>query len=105
MFGCLHQTLILFLFSSGTHLYVLYEGYGFNVASLYALGFITGAVTTPITGPLIDKFGRKRSAILYCVLEMGINMLEQYPFLTGLLVSRMVLLLVVLLMVVLLVWS
>lgn len=74
----------------GTHLYVLYEGYGFNVASLYALGFITGAVTTPITGPLIDKFGRKRSAMIYCALEMGINMLEQYPFLAGLLLSRMV---------------
>lgn len=74
----------------GTHLYVLYEGYGFNVASLYALGFITGAVTTPITGPLIDRFGRKKSAILYCILEMGINLLEQYPFLSGLLLSRMV---------------
>jgi len=74
----------------GTHLYVLYEGYGFDVASLYALGFITGAITTPITGPLIDRFGRKRSAILYCALEMGINLLEQYPFLSGLLVSRMV---------------
>jgi hypothetical protein len=71
-------------------LYVLYESYGFNVASLYALGFVTGAVTTPITGPLIDKFGRKRSAMLYCILEMGINLLEQYPFLSGLLVSRMV---------------
>eukprot|EP00536_Pseudo-nitzschia_multiseries_P015876 jgi/Psemu1/247164/estExt_Genewise1.C_9700011 len=74
----------------GTHLYVLYEGYGFNVASLYALGFVAGAVTTPITGPLIDRFGRKRSAMLYCVLEMGINLLEQYPLLAGLLVSRMV---------------
>jgi len=74
----------------GTHLYVLYESYGFNVASLYALGFVTGAVTTPITGPLIDKFGRKRSAMLYCILEIGINLLEQYPFLSGLLVSRMV---------------
>jgi len=74
----------------GTHLYVLYEGYGFNVASLYALGFITGAVTTPITGPLIDRFGRKKSAMLYCALEMGINLLEQFPFLSGLLVSRMV---------------
>jgi len=74
----------------GTHLYVLYEGYGFNVASLYALGFVAGAVTTPITGPLIDRCGRKKSAILYCVLEMGINLLEQYPFLAGLLVSRMV---------------
>mmetsp|Transcript_7636 Transcript_7636/g.18714 ORF Transcript_7636/g.18714 Transcript_7636/m.18714 type:complete len:646 (+) Transcript_7636:192-2129(+) len=74
----------------GTHLYVLYEGYGFNVASLYALGFITGAITTPITGPLIDRFGRKRSAMLYCALEMWINLLEQYPFLSGLLISRMV---------------
>jgi MFS family permease len=78
------------LFTSGTHLYVLYESYGFSVASLYSLGFVTGAVTTPITGPLIDKFGRKKSALLYCVLEIGINMLEQYPFLSGLIVSRMV---------------
>ena len=60
------------------------------MASLYSLGFIAGAITTPITGPLIDKFGRKRSAMLYCVLEMGINLLEQYPFISGLLVSRMV---------------
>jgi MFS transporter, MFS domain-containing protein family, molybdate-anion transporter len=71
-------------------LYVLYEGYGYSVASLYCLGFLTGAVTAPITGPLVDKFGRKRSALLYCALEMFINMLEQYPFLSGLIVSRMV---------------
>ena len=38
---------------------MLYDGYGFSVASLYCLGFLTGAVTSPITGPLIDKFGRK----------------------------------------------
>ena len=87
--------MLMFLFSIssrclGTHLYVLYDGYGFNVASLYALGFITGAITTPITGPLIDRFGRKRSVMLYCALEMWINLLEQYPFLSGLLVSRMV---------------
>ena len=69
---------------------MLYDGYGFNVASLYALGFITGAITTPITGPLIDRFGRKKSAMLYCALEMWINLLEQFPFLSGLLVSRMV---------------
>ena len=74
----------------GTHLYVLYEGYGYSVASLYCLGFITGAVTTPLTGPLVDKFGRKKAALLYCFLEVGINMLEQYPFLTGLIASRMV---------------
>lgn len=74
----------------GTHLYVLYEGYGFSVASLYCLGFITGALTAPITGPLIDRFGRKKSALLYCALEVGINMLEQFPFLSGLIVSRVV---------------
>ena len=75
---------------AGTHLYVLYEGYGFSVASLYCLGFITGAFTAPITGPLIDRFGRKKSALLYCALEVGINMLEQFPFLSGLIVSRVV---------------
>ena len=57
---------------------------------MYCLGFITGAVTAPITGPMIDKFGRKKSALLYCFLEIGINMLEQFPFLTGLIISRMV---------------
>lgn len=80
----------LLIFVKGTHLYVLYEGYGFSVASLYCLGFITGAFTAPITGPLIDRFGRKKSALLYCALEMGINMLEQFPFLSGLIVSRVV---------------
>jgi MFS family permease len=74
----------------GTHLYVLYEGYGFSVASLYCLGFITGAVTAPVTGALVDKFGRKKAALLYCFLEIGINLLEQYPFLPGLIISRMV---------------
>jgi MFS family permease len=77
-------------FIIGTHLYVLYDGYGFSVASLYSLGFITGAVTTPLTGSLVDKFGRKTSAIWYCILEIMINQLEQYPFLVGLVVSRMI---------------
>lgn len=74
----------------GTHLYVLYEGYGFTVANLYCLGFVTGGLASPITGPLVDKFGRKKSAILYCILEILINRLEQYPMLAGLIFSRMV---------------
>lgn len=45
---------------------------------------------SPITGPLVDKIGRKKSAILYCLLEIFINQLEQRPFLTGLIVSRMI---------------
>lgn len=76
--------------SSGTHLYVLYEGYGYSVAYLYCLGFATGGLLSPITGPMVDKIGRKKSAILYCCLEMLINYLEQYPNLYGLILCRMV---------------
>lgn len=74
----------------GTHLYVLYEGYGFTVANLYCLGFVTGGLASPITGALVDKFGRKKSAIVYCILEIIINRLEQYPMIWGLIFSRMV---------------
>lgn len=75
---------------AGTHLYVLYEGYGFSVAHLYSLGFAAGGLLSPTTGPLVDRIGRKRSAILYCLLEIFINILEQYPFLSGLIASRMI---------------
>jgi len=30
----------------GTHLYVLYEGYGYSVASLYCLGFVLAALAS-----------------------------------------------------------
>jgi len=74
----------------GTHLYVLYEGYGYSVASLYCLGFVSGALTSPFIGPFVDKVGRKRSAVLYCALEIFINLLEQYPHIGGLIVSRVI---------------
>ena len=74
----------------GTHLYVLYEGYGYSVASLYCLGFLTGAVTSPFIGPFVDKIGRKKAAMLYCSLEMFINWLEQFPYFYGLIVSRVI---------------
>ena len=45
---------------------------------------------SPITGPLVDRIGRKKAAILYCLLEIFINQLEQYPVLVGLVVSRMI---------------
>lgn len=88
----LFVTLVIMLADGlqGTHLYVLYEGYGYTVAYLYCLGFATGAFLSPVTGPLVDKIGRKKAAILYCVLEMFINWLEQYPSFTGLIASRMI---------------
>ncbi len=75
---------------SGTHLYVLYEGYSFLVASLYSLGFFSGALSSPFTGAFIDKFGRKKAAMLYCILEIAINYMEQYPIPAGLVFSRII---------------
>jgi MFS family permease len=74
----------------GTHLYTLYEGYGYSVASLYSLGFVGGALSSPFIGPVVDRIGRKKSAIIYCVLEMIINHLEQYDIIAGLIFSRIV---------------
>mmetsp|Transcript_39035 Transcript_39035/g.90850 ORF Transcript_39035/g.90850 Transcript_39035/m.90850 type:complete len:506 (-) Transcript_39035:674-2191(-) len=74
----------------GTHLYVLYEGYNFNVATLYATGFAAGALASPFMGPMVDRVGRRTSAIIYCVLEILINSLEQYECLTGLILSRVI---------------
>lgn len=72
----------------GTHLYVLYEGYGYTVASLYSLGFVSGALSSPFIGPFVDKVGRKRAAMLYCLIEIIINYMEQFPIFTGLIISR-----------------
>jgi len=74
----------------GTHLYALYSEYNYNVASLYAIGFIAGALSSPLIGPMVDKFGRRNSAMVYCALEVLINMMEQYNCLTGLILSRMI---------------
>ena len=57
---------------------------------MYALGFISGAITSPFIGPIADKIGRKRAAILYCLLEIIINYFEQYPVFTGLILSRII---------------
>lgn len=41
-----------------------------------------------MTGAFIDRIGRKKSALLYCVLEIGINSIEQYPLFYGLVAGR-----------------
>lgn len=85
-----HTAIMLADGLQGTHLYVLYEGYGYSVASLYSLGFISGALTSPFIGPMVDGIGRKKAAMLYCVLEIIINLMEQYPLFIGLIASRVI---------------
>mmetsp|Transcript_65469 Transcript_65469/g.76923 ORF Transcript_65469/g.76923 Transcript_65469/m.76923 type:complete len:476 (-) Transcript_65469:77-1504(-) len=60
----------------GTHMYTLYLSYGVNISALFLTGFFSGAVFAPFLGSAVDKFGRKKSCIVYCVLEIIINTLE-----------------------------
>jgi len=60
----------------GTHMYTLYLSYNVNVSALFITGFLSGAIFAPFLGSFVDKFGRKNSCIMYCVLEIIINTLE-----------------------------
>jgi len=60
----------------GTHMYTLYLSYGVNISALFLTGFLSGAIFAPFLGSLVDKFGRKKSCVAYCVLEIVINVLE-----------------------------
>lgn len=72
----------------GTHMYTLYLSYGVNISALFLTGFLSGAVFAPFLGSFVDKFGRKRSCIVYCVLEVIINVLEHYDNFAILLFGR-----------------
>jgi predicted MFS family arabinose efflux permease len=72
----------------GTHMYTLYLSYNVNISALFLTGFLSGAVFAPFLGSAVDKFGRKRSCIVYCVLEVIINVMEHSTNFQVLLVGR-----------------
>lgn len=72
----------------GTHMYTLYLSYGVNISALFLTGFFSGAVFAPFLGSLVDKYGRKRSCIVYCLLEIVINTLEHSTDFPTLLLGR-----------------
>mmetsp|Transcript_8323 Transcript_8323/g.18657 ORF Transcript_8323/g.18657 Transcript_8323/m.18657 type:complete len:475 (+) Transcript_8323:234-1658(+) len=72
----------------GTHMYTLYLSYNVNISALFLTGFLSGAIFAPFLGSLVDKFGRKRSCIVYCILEIIINWLEHYSDFRTLLLGR-----------------
>jgi len=60
----------------GTHMYTLYLSYNVNISALFLTGFLSGAFFAPFLGSAVDKFGRKNSCIVYCILEIIINTME-----------------------------
>jgi len=72
----------------GTHMYTLYLSYGVNISALFLTGFLSGAIFAPFLGSFVDKFGRKRSCIVYCILEIVINVLEHFENFQVLLIGR-----------------
>lgn len=72
----------------GTHMYTLYMSYGVNVSALFLTGFLSGGLFAPFLGSFVDKFGRKRSCIVYCLLEIAINVMEGYQNFTILMIGR-----------------
>lgn len=72
----------------GTHMYTLYLSYNVNISALFLTGFLSGAIFAPFLGSAVDKFGRKKSCIVYCVLEIIINVLEHVHDFKVLLLGR-----------------
>ncbi len=55
----------------GPYVYKLYDYYGFReeqIAVLYVTGFASSVLFGTATGPLADILGRKRVAVLFCVM-------------------------------------
>ena len=69
-------------------MYTLYLSYNVNISALFLTGFLSGAFFAPFLGSAVDKFGRKNSCIVYCILEIIINLLEHSTSFSTLLVGR-----------------
>ena len=55
----------------GPYVYQLYASYGFKeseIALLFLTGFASSSTFGTFTGPLADKYGRKKLALVFCVI-------------------------------------
>ena len=75
----------------GPYLYALYSFYQFDeprIAALYVTGFAASAVFGTFTGSFADRFGRKRLALVFCILYSLSCFTKQYPSYPLLMVGR-----------------
>lgn len=83
-----YLTIMLADWLQGTNMYTLYSGYGMNVGMLFITGFGSSAFFGTFVGLLVDRYGRKKGCVLFCILEIVINVLEHVPNMPALLFGR-----------------
>merc|ERR1711998_390805 len=86
----LYILLMLSDWVQGTNMYTLYQSYGVDIGTLFLTGFGTSAIFSLFIGPYIDRWGRKKACLLYCVGEVVINLLEHSTDFTVLLAGRVI---------------
>lgn len=72
----------------GTNMYTLYKSYDVNIGALFITGFTSSAIFGTFLGLQVDALGRKKGLLIYCILEVIINILEHFPSFWLLWVSR-----------------
>ncbi|KAJ3341310.1 hypothetical protein HDU93_005280 [Gonapodya sp. JEL0774] len=75
----------------GPATYPMYRSHGLDkstIGVLFVVGFLSGAASGPFVGTLVDKFGRKRGAIMLCVTYSLCSILIQYDSMPILMVGR-----------------
>jgi MFS transporter, MFS domain-containing protein family, molybdate-anion transporter len=59
-----------------------------HVGTLFLAGFLSSAVFGTFLGIYVDSYGRKLGCIIFCLLEIVINVMEHVPNMHLLLVGR-----------------
>ena len=72
----------------GTNMYTLYKSYDVDIGTLFLTGFLSSAVFGTFLGIYVDRWGRKLGCIIFCILEIVINLLEHIPSMPALIVGR-----------------
>ena len=83
-----YLTIMLADWLQGTNMYTLYSSYGVDVGTLFLTGFLSSAIFGTFLGIYVDTWGRKLGCVIFCVLEIIINIMEHIPSMPCLLVGR-----------------